>query len=227
MLKAKVNPTEINVGITSLKSLRDGKVIIEVGSKKEIDKLEEKIKERCGEELEIRVHRLRNPRLVILNTPTDITPENVKEILMQQNRELAINNGNIEPKFCYTTKRGTRNLVIEVDPGTRRNLIQTRVKLGWAICKVDDYVIAKRCYRCSRYNHTYKECKGEETCPLCTGNHKLKECSATKSEYKCTNCQVYNKHHPETQIDTTHSSLDKRCPSLLAVLEKNKRNTDY
>ena len=35
LLKAKVNTTEINVGITSLKSLRDGKVIIEVGSKKE------------------------------------------------------------------------------------------------------------------------------------------------------------------------------------------------
>jgi len=28
LLKAKVNPTEINVGITSLKSLRDGKLII-------------------------------------------------------------------------------------------------------------------------------------------------------------------------------------------------------
>ena len=40
LLKAKVNPTEINVGITSLKSQRDGKVIIEVGSKKEIDTLE-------------------------------------------------------------------------------------------------------------------------------------------------------------------------------------------
>jgi len=70
-----------------------------VGSKKEIDTLEEKIKEKCVEELEVRVHRLRNPRLVMLNIPTDITPENVKEVLLQQSRELAINNGNIEPKF--------------------------------------------------------------------------------------------------------------------------------
>jgi len=74
------------------------------------------MKERCGEELEIRVHRLRNPRLVILNYSTDITPENFKEVLVQQNRELGINYGKIEPKFCYITKRGTRNLVIEVDP---------------------------------------------------------------------------------------------------------------
>jgi hypothetical protein len=32
-----VNQTEINVGITSLKSLRDGRVIIEVGSRKEME----------------------------------------------------------------------------------------------------------------------------------------------------------------------------------------------
>jgi len=118
----------------------------------------------------------------MLNIPTDIKPENVKEVLLQQNRELAINNGNIETKFCYITKGGTGNLVIEIDPGKRKKLIQTRVKLGWAICKVDDYVIAKKCYCCGRYNHTYKECKGEETCPLCTGNNKLKERSATKLE---------------------------------------------
>jgi len=55
----------------------------------------------------------------MLNIPTDMAPENVKEDLLQQNRELAINNGN-RTKFCYITKRGTRNLVREVDPGTRK-----------------------------------------------------------------------------------------------------------
>jgi hypothetical protein len=39
ILKAKVNRTEINAGITSLKSLIDGRVIIEVGSKQEIESL--------------------------------------------------------------------------------------------------------------------------------------------------------------------------------------------
>jgi len=71
VLKAKVNPTEISVGITSLKSLRDGEVIIDVGSKKEIDTLEETITEKCGKVLEIRINRLRNPMSDILNIPTD------------------------------------------------------------------------------------------------------------------------------------------------------------
>jgi hypothetical protein len=73
---------------------------------------------------------------------------------------------------------------------------------------------------------THKECKWKEVCPPCTGNHKLKECKAAISEYKCINCTIYNKHHPHTQIDTAHSSLHKKCPSLIAVLDKYK-NIDY
>jgi hypothetical protein len=41
------------------------------------------------------------------------------------------------------------------------------------------------------------------------------------------NCMVYNKHHPTNQMDTAHSSLDKKCPSLIAVLTKYKKNADY
>jgi len=39
LLKAKVNPTEINVGILALKTLRDGRILVEAGSKKEIEAL--------------------------------------------------------------------------------------------------------------------------------------------------------------------------------------------
>jgi len=38
---------------------------------------------------------------------------------------------------------------------------------------------------------------------------------------------IYNKHHEISQINTAHPFIDKNCPSLLAVLEKYKKNTDY
>jgi len=170
--------------------LRDGRILIEAGSKKEIETLGAKIQERCGEELEINIQKLRNPRVVILNIPNDVTLENAKDTLTQQNTELNLTEGKTDPKFSYTTKRGMKNLVIEVDSNTRKKLLQNRIKMGWTICKVDDYIVAKRCFRCSRFNHTHKECRGIETCPLCSGNHKLKECNTPKSEYKYTNCQV-------------------------------------
>ena len=66
------------------------------------------------------MQNLRNARMIILNNPVDITPENVSGNLIQQNPELAMKEGIIVPKFCYTTKRGTRNLVIEVNSEIRK-----------------------------------------------------------------------------------------------------------
>ena len=79
LLKEKVKLTDINVGVQSLKTLRDGRVIIEVGSKKEMELLEEGIRERCGEELETNIQKPRKPRLVILNIPNEINMENVEK----------------------------------------------------------------------------------------------------------------------------------------------------
>jgi hypothetical protein len=227
LLKSRINPTEIKVGITTLKSLRDGRVMVEASSKNDIETLGGKIEEKCGNELEVNILRLRNPRLILLNIPDDITTENAEETIIVQNSELSFKKGDIRPKFCYTTKRKTRNLIIEVESETRKTLMQAKIKLGWTICRVDDYIVAKRCFRCSRYNHEHTTCRGTETCPLCTGSHKLKECTANKSEYKCINCITYNKHHQNNQINADHPSLDRNCPSLIAVLEKYKQNTDY
>ena len=226
MLKSKVNPTDIKVGINSIRQLRDGRVIIETSTKKEIEKLEDEIRGKC-DDLDVNIQKLRNPRLVLFNIPDDIMLENVEGTLTCQNPEKDTKAGDIKAKFSYITKRGTKNLLIEVDPSTRKKLMAARIKLGWAICRVDDYIVAKRCYRCSRYNHTFRECRGEETCPLCSGGHRLKDCTATQAEYKCVNCATYNKHNNTTQNDTAHSSLDRKCPSLYAVLERYKRNTAY
>ena len=160
-----MKPTEIKVGITSLRSLRNGRVIIEGSSKKEIETLEEKIGEQCGEELEVKVQRLGNRSLVMLNIPDDTTLENVRETLTQQNPELGLKYGNIEPKFCYTTKRGTRNLVIELDSGSRNKLLQTIVKMGWTIRKIDDYIVAKNATAAAVINITIENVRGKKHVP--------------------------------------------------------------
>jgi len=63
-----------------------------------------------------------------------------------------------------------------MQPDTRRKQLQNKLKIGWQICNVADYLVAMRCFNCSSFNHRHKDCKGEETCPLCVGGHKLREC---------------------------------------------------
>jgi hypothetical protein len=95
------------VGINSLKAFRKGKVQIEAGNKEEIEKLAKDIQEKCGDKLEVTVHRLRNPRMVIYNTPEDISTQNKKETIITQNPELKLNTGDIKAKFSYLMKKHT------------------------------------------------------------------------------------------------------------------------
>ena len=72
----KVKLTDIKVGVQSLKTLRDGRVR---KTKKEMELLEEGIRERWGEELETNIKKPRKPRLVILNIPNEINMDNAEE----------------------------------------------------------------------------------------------------------------------------------------------------
>jgi len=96
-------------------------------------------------------------------------------------------------KFIYRTNRNTRNIVIEVRSHTGQQIMNTRKKIGWVICKFDDYIQVNKCFKCSRYNHRLADCRGEETCPLCTGSHKLRECTSPQKDFKFINCMAYNK----------------------------------
>ena len=112
----------------------------------------------------------RTDRLVILNIPDDITTSNIEGTLITQNPGLNLANGDINAKFTYVTKKHTRNLVVEVRAQVRKALLQNKVKVGWLICRIEDYISVNRYFKCSRYNHRARDCRGEETCPSVQGD---------------------------------------------------------
>jgi len=96
------------------------------------------LQKKCGKELEVKSQELRNPRLVIYNIPQDITLDNATQTIRAQNLELQLEESNITAKFIYRTKN-KRNLVMEVNSHTRKKIMNTRMKIGWVICNIDDY----------------------------------------------------------------------------------------
>jgi hypothetical protein len=211
------------VEINNFKALRNGKILIGRNTKEEMETLGKVINTKCRDKLETHIHKLRSPSLAVFNIPDDIYTDNFEDTLMAQNPDLNLAKGDIKAKFTYETKNHTRNLVVEVGAQTRRQLLQTKIKLGWLICNTAEYVVANRCFNCSRFNHKHSDCRGEVTC----GKTSLKECSAAPSEHKCINCIMYSKYNQNKHIRNSHSSLDKKCSSLQALLEKYRRNTDY
>jgi len=155
------------------------------------------------------------------------TQVNIEDTIIRQNPNLNLKEGSMTAKFTYDTKRMNRNAVLEVGADTRKTPLSSKIRLGWHVCRADDYVTATRYFKCSKFKHRTAECRGEVTCPLCAGPHTIKACKSHPTTHKCINCAMYNKHNPTKVISADHSALDRGCPSLQAVLERNKLNTEY
>jgi hypothetical protein len=115
-LKRIINPTDIEVGIKAIRTIREGRLIIETGSKEEMITLSSKIDNKLGERLEVSMHRLRKPRLIIFNVPEEITTQNVATIIKDQNPKIQSNGEDIEAKYKFKDRKGRHNIVMEVGP---------------------------------------------------------------------------------------------------------------
>ena len=63
-----------------------------------------------------------------------------------------------------------------------------------------------RCYKCQRFGHISKNCRGKQRCPFCGENHSFDECQ-NKDNKKCSNC------------GGSHSAGFKGCPIFVKAQE--------
>jgi len=122
---------------------------MERDSEEERNILSAEISNKLGETLDIIQHKLRNPRIIIYSVPEEITVENVVKVICTQNPEVTAKDENTEAKFRYKNKRGRYNIILELGPQTRKQMLQTKLKIGWDICNAADCLVRTRCYKCS------------------------------------------------------------------------------
>ena len=229
VLKRNINPTKLGVGVHNLKATKNNRIIIKSKKREDIDILNREINKECSQHLETNIPKLWNPNIIVYNIPNDVTKDNFSETVISQNPELNVKVESIRPKFEFRDKKKCRNLVAEVTPEAWRIMTQKKLKIGWHICNADNYINIVKCFKCCKFGHRAQKCTGDEKCPICAENHKLKECKASIAEYKCINSVSHNTYHSQenAKVNENHSSLDKNCPSLLAAVRKYNQNTEY
>lgn len=81
-----------------------------------------------------------------------------------------------------------------VDNESYAKMVEMRkVNIGWERCRVFDGTDVTQCLKCRGYNHIAKECKNQEICLRCHGQHKTKDCKNKEQIMKCINCMKINK----------------------------------
>ena len=156
------------------------------------------------------------PSFVIVNVHHSIQENEIKE-------ELLSNNGMnvVKVSRIINQASGKPKMLIRVITDSTNHVLAAQkhgVKIGWLFYRCEpskEPPHVKQCFRCQKYGHSAIECKNEQRCLRCSGQHTVKQCAEPKGNAKCENC------------GGSHAPVYKGCSSCQnAVVEATKRKQD-
>lgn len=215
----KVNPVDLK--ITNVLSRRSGTIIIQSENDEEREKIKSAIQDKISEQYEIRVPSTEY-KIKITGMTFEYNENEIIDKIKKQNPNLASTNFTFIEK--YRVKRNnktTYNVKLKIDSESYTKIMEEgRVNIGWERCRVYDGTEVIQCLKCKGYNHLAKDCRNQEICLKCHGQHRTKNCENQEQIMKCINCLNVNKKL-NMGLDENHFTNDRECPVYQNKL-KNK-----
>lgn len=221
-----VSPTEQSLNIRNIRNIQGNGILIETPNKRDITALmaDQKLK---AAGFVVETPAKKNPRIIILDVPKLNSEEDTMETIAEQNLNLEEKQlFRRQSKLAFKTgdkKKESCNWVLETSKEVRNMLLKkSELYIGWTRCRLKDYIVATRCYKCQSFGHTSKYCKSiTDTCGHCgTAGHAYKACPNLKKQAVCTNCKRNGRPHD-------HDIRDKSCPAYEAAINQVISRIDY
>jgi hypothetical protein len=222
-IKQKIDP--VDLGINSVRSASKGSVVIACKSKEDQEKLRKDAETKLGENYEIQLPDQINPKIKVYGVSQKYPEQKLSEMMKKQNN---IVNSDAKIKFIRYEEVKNRNkisIIFETDGATFNQLMTNgKVNIGWDRCPVFEEVQVDRCFNCAGYFHKSSKCTNKIACPLCAGEHAVKDC---KSETRCcVNCKKANEFLT-LSLDTKHAVWSKDCEVRSRKIEIAQRRIGY
>lgn len=110
---------------------------------------------------------------------------------------------------------GTQTAGISLPNAAAKKLLeQKKIKIGWSVCTVKEYVQPKRCFKCMGFSHNAKDCKGVDRSKRCRKcgdeGHFANTCN------KDLNCMLCSDAHLQPR---NHACGSSRCPEYKKAIK--------
>ena len=153
-------------------------------------------------------------QVIIKGLDVSVTEDEVKEMLDRQELEF------ISVKRIWSRARDCATEMMRLvlkDDQTKKQLLKNGLYLDQMRFKCiqaredEEKKLVFQCFKCQALNdHKTWECKNEQKCVLCAGPHMKTECTKTKEEAKCSNC------------DGNHGAWSRDCPKYKEAVDTKK-----
>lgn len=186
------------------------------------DKLIKNINENLGENYTVKQADNKKPKLKIMGMSSKETEENIASFIKTQNN---LDTAEVKVLKIFENRYKSFNCIIEVDGECFKRLMEEKkVNIGWDRCRVMECIDILRCYNCSGFYHRAEDCTHKKSCPRCSEEHKLGDCTSTT--LKCPNC-THAVNTMKLKLDTNHEAWSSGCPSLTRKLQIQRSKISY
>lgn len=227
-LQSKINPSQLKMSINSLRTAKNGIVVIKCNNEQESQKLIKSIQEQDTEnKYTVQQPQMKKPRFKIITTATNnMSTEDIANCLRKQNQFIQ-NEDYLKITYIKTTQNNKSTVFGECSGDLFRRLMTfKKVFIAWERCPVYEDNRIPRCKICFAYDHHKEDdCKNKKTiCTYCSGEHKLQNC--LKTIKKCCNCSRSNEKY-KLEHPTNHEAYSIECPTYKFYLQRFKNSIDY
>lgn len=216
-----------NRNICNVKNTSNGGIVVECSSKNAIEDLKNDAEVKLGDQYSVNIPSKILPKVRVFGLSALYTAEQIKEYLMVQNKDVFDENCKLNILNTFRGKLSeTYGFKFETDPSTFFKVLEKKfLTVDWDLrCLATEAVDVLRCYNCSRYHHTAKNCKSKKTCPKCSGEHEMGDC--TSEILKCVNCMSANESLHKN-LDVNHCAWDPSCAVLVRLTHQKRQKIDY
>lgn len=220
-ISRQINPAELKVGVTNMKSTKSGSTVIKCPGRSELDVLKRALDSKLKDGYDVELTKLRQPRVKIVNITQDYTQEEIEKFVKEQNKIT----GEVKINYIRENRNGTRTVICECTPNAFHQILKLKkLYLGWERYMAYEDLSVPKCQKCQGFYHKKKDCRNKVVCPVCSGEHE--EITCPKQSKFCRNCDLSNKRY-KTNHATDHQNNSPDCPTLKFHLDVLRSRINY
>jgi len=173
-IKNSIDVAKLGVGITAMKEVTKGKVVIGCENKAQAEILRDKVANDMGEEYIIQAPKKKKLKIKIFDVDKEDCEQD-QEFWRRIKEHNGFTRNTLLGQIVHKSLIGKSQrmmIITEVDAKTHDVMLEEgRVKIGWNICRVMNYIGILRCFKYCGYYHLARDCKKEVACGQCAGKH--------------------------------------------------------
>lgn len=223
-LRAKINPSEMEISIKSTRSTTNGNIIVKCHNRNDLETLKREADTKLSD-YEVQILKLRKPRIKIAAYTGNLDEDGLVRSLRKQNHFIDMNDELQVTYIRRNTKTNSSIIFMDCSPTLFHKLMDARkVYIGWERCPVYEDIRITRCFKCQEHYHKADVCKNAVVCEYCALDHDVRDCPKTRQ--LCNNCVKANNLY-KTKYSTDHTTNDSNCPSYQYLINVLRSKIDY